>query len=199
MAQGKVNYAGPSDTGAAFVVIPHLPRTGTTYLPELLKSWSTMPAELASNGRVLHPNRIYIIPPAAKSDSKTVFSYARAPRCAVIRTSFRSSSRLSLTGGNRRAWRVLLSGLDANGVTAVRTSRGTAALWLYKTRRQPNTKICPAQQSPQGEWIMCYPRSDRPGTSAPHLSFTTVSGASPSIWCSVRDALTAGRPLDRIG
>jgi chemotaxis response regulator CheB len=50
-------------TGMAFVIISHVSPTQPTWLPQLLSSWSSMPAELARRGMLLEANHVYIIPP----------------------------------------------------------------------------------------------------------------------------------------
>lgn len=53
----------PSDTGMAFVVIQHLDPTHIGILPELLQRVTTMPVRQASDGLVVAPNSVYVIPP----------------------------------------------------------------------------------------------------------------------------------------
>jgi two-component system, chemotaxis family, protein-glutamate methylesterase/glutaminase len=55
----------PSDMGAAIVIVNHR-RLVATQLHEILPSFTTMPVELISEGLVLRPNRVFIIP--AKRD-----------------------------------------------------------------------------------------------------------------------------------
>jgi chemotaxis response regulator CheB len=51
----------PSDLGAAIVIVNHL-RTVSTRLHEILPNYTDMPVELITDGLVLHPNHIFIIP-----------------------------------------------------------------------------------------------------------------------------------------
>jgi two-component system, chemotaxis family, protein-glutamate methylesterase/glutaminase len=55
----------PSDMGVAIVIVNHL-RVVSTRLHEILPSFTAMPVELISEGLVLRPNRVFIIP--AKRD-----------------------------------------------------------------------------------------------------------------------------------
>jgi two-component system chemotaxis response regulator CheB len=55
----------PSDMGVAIVIVNHL-RVVATQLHEILPSFTAMPVELISEGLVLRPNRVFIIP--AKRD-----------------------------------------------------------------------------------------------------------------------------------
>ena len=54
----------PADAGLAVVVIQHLDPTSKSMLPELLARRSTLAVSLATDGVLLQPNRVYVIPPA---------------------------------------------------------------------------------------------------------------------------------------
>ena len=51
----------PNDMGVAIVIVNHL-RIVTTQLHEILPRYTTMPVELITEGLVLKPNRVFIIP-----------------------------------------------------------------------------------------------------------------------------------------
>jgi len=51
----------PADTGAAFVIVNHL-RLVSTQLHEILPRYTVMPVELITEGLVLRPNCVFIIP-----------------------------------------------------------------------------------------------------------------------------------------
>lgn len=51
----------PADTGVAVVIVNHL-RTVDTLLHEILPRFTPMPVELISEGLVLRPNHVFIIP-----------------------------------------------------------------------------------------------------------------------------------------
>ena len=53
----------PSDSGMAFVLVPHLDPSHSSILPELLKRNTTMMVSQAADGMKVEPNRVYIIPP----------------------------------------------------------------------------------------------------------------------------------------
>lgn len=52
----------PDDMGVAVVIVNHL-RTVATLLHEILPSFTDMPVELITDGLVLKPNHVFIIPP----------------------------------------------------------------------------------------------------------------------------------------
>jgi two-component system, chemotaxis family, protein-glutamate methylesterase/glutaminase len=52
----------PADIGVAVVIVNHL-RTVATLLHEILPHYTKMPVELVTEGLVLQPDRVFIIPP----------------------------------------------------------------------------------------------------------------------------------------
>jgi two-component system, chemotaxis family, protein-glutamate methylesterase/glutaminase len=52
----------PADLGVAVVIVNHL-RTVATLLHEILPHYTAMPVELITEGLVLQPDRVFIIPP----------------------------------------------------------------------------------------------------------------------------------------
>lgn len=55
----------PSDTGMAFVLVPHLEPTHKGMMPELLGRHTEMPVVEVKDGMRVRPNRVYVIPPNA--------------------------------------------------------------------------------------------------------------------------------------
>jgi two-component system CheB/CheR fusion protein len=55
----------PSDTGLAFVLVPHLEPTHKGMMPELLGRHTKMPVVEVEDGMKVQPNHVYVIPPNA--------------------------------------------------------------------------------------------------------------------------------------
>jgi two-component system chemotaxis response regulator CheB len=53
----------PSDLSAAMFVVLHLPATGTSALPEILRRHGPLPAAHVKDGEPIQPGRIYVAPP----------------------------------------------------------------------------------------------------------------------------------------
>jgi two-component system, chemotaxis family, protein-glutamate methylesterase/glutaminase len=51
----------PNDLGVAIVIVNHLRRTAT-FLHEILPNYTTMPVQLITEGLILKPNHVFIIP-----------------------------------------------------------------------------------------------------------------------------------------
>jgi two-component system CheB/CheR fusion protein len=56
----------PSDTGMAFVLVQHLAPSHVSILSELLARITAMPVNEATDGMVVEPNHVYVIPPSAE-------------------------------------------------------------------------------------------------------------------------------------
>ena len=53
----------PSDTGMAFVIVPHNFPTANSQLAEILSRHTKMPVVVASTARPVRPNHVYVCPP----------------------------------------------------------------------------------------------------------------------------------------
>jgi two-component system, chemotaxis family, protein-glutamate methylesterase/glutaminase len=52
----------PADLGVAIVIVNHLRKT-TTLLHEILPNYTKMPVELITEGLIIRPTHVFIIPP----------------------------------------------------------------------------------------------------------------------------------------
>src|SRR3954470_8093327 len=57
--------AGPADSGLAYVLIQHLDPNHESMLAELLGRRTAMPVRQVSDGMIIEPNNVYLIPPNA--------------------------------------------------------------------------------------------------------------------------------------
>ena len=110
-----------TDTGMAFVIVPHISRTLPTRLPWLISRWTQMPAELAQTGLALEPNHIYVIPPGqeitVQDGSFGVRPRSKASGWSNVITLFLDSLvRFRRPPGIA----VILSGFDSDGAAALR-------------------------------------------------------------------------------
>jgi two-component system CheB/CheR fusion protein len=118
----------PPDTGMAFVLIQHLDPTHQSLLPELLSKATRMPVMQVTDGIVVKPNQVYVIPPASDMEVRKSSLYLtrrkdpRAPRMPI-------DVFLRSLAGDRRsgAIGVILSGTASDGViglTAIKAEGG---------------------------------------------------------------------------
>jgi two-component system chemotaxis response regulator CheB len=62
-ALGDLAASLPSDLSAAVFVVLHLPATGTSVLPEILRRHGPLPTAHVQDGEPIQPGRIYVAPP----------------------------------------------------------------------------------------------------------------------------------------
>ncbi len=65
-AFGDFLKALPTDTGMAFILVQHLDPHHSSLLVELLRNRTKMPVLAVSDGTVVEPNHVYVIPPNTK-------------------------------------------------------------------------------------------------------------------------------------
>ena len=106
----------PSDTGMAFVLVQHLDPAHRSLLVELLAKQTAMPVVEATDGMMLAPDTVFVIPPDATMtllDGALVVSRPAPPRAArhPIDSCF-----ISLARDRRRyAVAIVLAGLGGDG------------------------------------------------------------------------------------
>ena len=62
-ACGKLIGAVPADSGMAFVLVQHLDPTHESMMVSLLASHAAMPVDQATDGMLIEPDHLYVIPP----------------------------------------------------------------------------------------------------------------------------------------
>jgi two-component system, chemotaxis family, protein-glutamate methylesterase/glutaminase len=109
----------PADMGVAIVIVNHL-RTVSTMLDELLPRYTDMPVELITEGLVLRPNHVFIIP--AQRDLHVLDGAFRLKRISkprgwpdVITVFLRSLTR----HWDGKLIAVIVSGYDGDGAAAL--------------------------------------------------------------------------------
>ncbi len=129
----KVIREIPFDSGLAIVVVDHR-RRSPTKLPEILSQHSSIPVRLIVPGLKMQPNRIYVIPPncdlTIEDGHFQLTSLSKAHGWPTVITLFLESL--------AREWRgkviaVILSGLDSDGVAALRSVKAIGGITFAQT------------------------------------------------------------------
>jgi len=131
----------PCDLGAAFVIVNHL-RKVATQLHEILPNHTTMPVKLITEGLILQPNCIFIIP--AQRDLHVLDGAFRLQPISkphgwpdVITVFLRSLSK----HWSGKLIAVIVSGYDGDGADAlceIREVGGTTIAQALETAKQPD-------------------------------------------------------------
>jgi chemotaxis response regulator CheB len=131
----------PADMGVAIVVVNHL-RTVATQLHEILPRHTRMPVELITEGLVLEPNHVFIIP--AQRDLHVIDGAFRLKPISKPRgwpdviTVFLHSLTAHWDG---QLIAVIVSGLDGDGAAAlcgIKDAGGITIAQKPETARQPD-------------------------------------------------------------
>lgn len=131
----------PCDLGVAVVIVNHLRKT-TTLLHEILPNYTKMPVELITEGLVLRPNRVFIIPPQRDLhvlDGEFRLKPISKPRGwpDVITVFLRSLAE----NWNGKLIAVIVSGYDGDGAAAlseIRDVGGVTIAQKLETASQPD-------------------------------------------------------------
>src|SRR5215468_5107294 len=91
----------PAESGMAFIVVHHI-RNVPTLLPEILTACTDMPVELASTGRMLQPNHVYVLPSGKEVSLADSFFFVRSQSKPNGFSNVLTVLLHSLTKGNHR-------------------------------------------------------------------------------------------------
>ncbi|HEX5689897.1 MAG TPA: chemotaxis protein CheB [Roseiflexaceae bacterium] len=129
----------PAKSGLAFVVVTHLHPEYTSFLPELIGPYTSMPVLLAEHGAIIEANTVYIIPP---SFSMTIdgsrlhlapFAHVHSKRHTIDHFLFSLAEEYA-----EHAIGVILSGAGndgAAGIAAIKAAGGRAVVQDSTTAR----------------------------------------------------------------
>jgi two-component system chemotaxis response regulator CheB len=131
----------PRDLGVAVVVVNHLRKTATL-LHEILPKYTKMPVELITEGLVIRPNHVFIIPPQRDLhvlDGEFRLKPISKPRGwpDVITVFLRSLA----DNWNGKLIAVIVSGFDGDGadaLCAIREVGGVTIAQKLETAEQPD-------------------------------------------------------------
>jgi two-component system chemotaxis response regulator CheB len=131
----------PADLGVAIVIVNHL-RTTTTLLHEILPNYTTMLVELITEGLIIRPNHVFIIP--AQRDLHVLRGEFRLKPISkprgwpdVITVFLRSLAK----NWNGKLIAVIVSGYDGDGadaLCAIRDVGGVTIAQKLETAQQPD-------------------------------------------------------------
>ena len=122
-----------SDSGIAFVLIPHLDPTHASMMTELLKRVTKMDVEEAKEGMKVKPNHVYVIPPNREMsifhgtlslETPTVIHGLRMPIDAFFRSLAEDQGEMAIG--------IILSGTGTDGTLGLRAIHGTGGIVMVQ-------------------------------------------------------------------
>ena len=124
----------PADSGCAFIVVQHLDPTHSNMLPELLQRGCAMPVSLASEGRKVAPDHVYVIPPNRDlSILHGVLHLFEPTESRGLRLPIDFFFRALAEDCEQSAVAVILSGMGSDGTQGLRSIKERAGLTGVQT------------------------------------------------------------------
>jgi chemotaxis methyl-accepting protein methylase/uncharacterized protein YukE len=123
----------PADAGIAFVIVQHLAPEHVSALPDLLQRHTTMPVVEATDGMLVHPDGVYVIPPNKDLSLLHGTLYLLdpvAPRGLRLPIDF--FLRTLAEDRKEHAIGVILSGMGSDGVFGLRAIKEEGGLTLVQ-------------------------------------------------------------------
>ena len=146
----------PENTGMAFVVVQHLDPKHSSELREILARTTNIPVQEVTDGVVVEPNHVYVIPPntsmvlkdgALRLAARLLTRGQHMPIDHFLRS-------LAEARGNR-AISVILSGTASDGTEGSRAIKAAGGSPSLRMRRRPSTPACRIAPLPPAAWTSC--------------------------------------------
>jgi two-component system CheB/CheR fusion protein len=123
----------PKENGMSFVLVPHLDPTHVSMMPELLQKNSQMPVREISDGMVVEPDTVYIVP----SGKNLALLHGTLQ---LLDTTEEPSSRLPIDyflrtlaqDAGEQAIAVILSGMGSDGTMGIRAVKGELGMTMVQ-------------------------------------------------------------------
>ncbi|CAA9890856.1 Protein-glutamate methylesterase [Candidatus Methylobacter favarea] len=135
----------PADTGFAFIIIQHQPAKWKTLLTEILSSYTAMPVVLVEEGEIVKPDHVYIAPSGMQVHlNADRFSLSPLVRKSGWPQNISVFLHSLAANQSKNAIAVILSGLDADGVAALKPIKEAGGIVIAQdlhTAKQPDMPL----------------------------------------------------------
>ncbi|MGZ5051564.1 MAG: chemotaxis protein CheB [Methylobacter sp.] len=135
----------PADTGFVFVLIHHQPADWKSLLPDIVPRYTAMPMALVQDGEIAQANHVYVSPPGMQ-----VYIEGDGFRLTPLKKQRGWPRNISVflhslaNNQSKRAIVVILSGLDADGASALQPIKDAGGIVIaqdFHTAKQPAMPI----------------------------------------------------------
>jgi two-component system CheB/CheR fusion protein len=158
--------AMPVDSGMAFVVILHLSPTHESMLAEMLQRLTTMPVVAATDGAMVKPNSVYVIPPgkfltSANGHLRLIDAEEHRGKRVAVDYFFRT---LAETHG-AQSLAVLLSGAGGDGALGLKRVKELGGLTIAQDPDEAEYPDMPRSAIVTGvvDWTLRRAAAQHPG------------------------------------
>jgi two-component system CheB/CheR fusion protein len=123
----------PPDSGAAFVLVPHLDPSHTSLMTELIQRVTKMPVKEAFDQMKVEPDHVYVIPPNKEmSIFRGCLQLSDPAQARGFRMPIGSFFRSLAEDQGERGIGIILSGTGSDGTPGLRAIRGAGGLILVQ-------------------------------------------------------------------
>lgn len=173
--------AMPPDTGAAFVVIQHLAPNHESMLPELLARQTQMRVLQATDGMLVEPNCVYVIPPRQDLGIRDGALYLAEPvKQKGIRLPIDFFLRTLAEDRQEKAVCILFSGTGSDGTMGLRAIRGAGGLTIAQDPQHAQYGDMPRSAIATGLVDCVLSPHQMPGAIVEYLRQPYVRGGAPA-------------------
>jgi two-component system CheB/CheR fusion protein len=168
----------PSDSGIAFVLIPHLDPGHSSMMPELLKRFTHMNVAEAGDGETIEPNHAYVIPPnrdMAVFNGTLQLTEPEKTRGLRMPIDFFFRSLAEDQGEN--AVCIILSGTGSDGTLGLRAVHGAGGITMVQTAETAKYEGMPRSAIDTGLADYVLPVEKMPAQLMSYLNKTTAKKA----------------------
>lgn len=169
----------PVDSGAAFVLVPHLDPKHESLMVDLLSRQTKMPVSEARDGQVIQPNCVYIIPP-----TRDLTIVDRKLRLSDPAERHGSSTAIDLfleslaRDQQERAVGIILSGTSSHGTVGLKEIKLAGGMVMVQQPQSAEYDQMPLSAIATGVVDFVLPPEEMPETLVKYLQHPYVAGGN---------------------
>ena len=148
--------AMPSDSGIAFVLIPHLAPAHKSLMVELLAKYTPMPVVEVGEGMAVEANHVYVIPPnkylAIRGGALRLTGPMGALGSSNAQTSIDSFLRSLADDQQEKAIGIILSGTGSHGSLGLKAIKAAGGMVMVQDPNTAEFDRMPQSRHPRPDW-----------------------------------------------